>query len=121
MKHQDKLKSRRQLLRELAAARLQLDQLEAEAHPHGGMEAVLREWAEMRAIIDVLPDLVIRVHREGTFLDVKSTSHRGRVWAWRRFSAWSNNMAARSASRARSVKARPSNFCFRFALAPPRL
>ncbi len=75
MKHQDQLKSRGQLLQELAAARRQLDELESSADRHRGTEAALRaREAEMRAIIDVLPDLVIRVHRDGTFLDVKSPS-----------------------------------------------
>ncbi len=75
MKYQDMFKSRGLLLKELAAARLRLTELEASHEEYRGAETAMRESvAEMRAVVDALPDLVIRMHRDGTFLDVKSPS-----------------------------------------------
>ena len=73
MDSQDRFKSRDQLLSELAAARRRLDELEAEERQRRGTSQREQE-AEMHAILDALPDLVIRIHRDGTFLDVKSPS-----------------------------------------------
>ena len=72
MDSQDEIKSRDQLMHELAAARRQLAELEAEDRRRRGTS--LRKEAEMLAILDALPDLVIRIRRDGTFLDVKSPS-----------------------------------------------
>ena len=74
-KNRSLFKSHGQLENELVAARRRLAELEAEVARSRGVEAALRgSEAEVRAIVDALPDLVIRVHRDGTFLDVKSPS-----------------------------------------------
>ncbi len=62
-----------QLRRELAKSRLRIAALEA--RNGGGMEAALLEKeAELRAIAEALPDLVIRVRRDGTLLHLSSPS-----------------------------------------------
>ncbi len=73
--HQDEGKTREQLLGELAAARRRLAELEArDDRKRDAGTRLPTSAAELRAIVDALPDLVIRIHRDGTFLDVKSPS-----------------------------------------------
>ena len=64
-----------QLRLELAAARQRIAELESRNGICGGTETALEEKeAELRAIVDALPDLIIRLRRDGLFLDVKSPS-----------------------------------------------
>ncbi len=75
MKYQDRFKSRGQLAKELAAAHRRIAELETSVEDFRSVSAALKESeAEVRAIVDALPDLVIRLHRDGTFLDIKSPS-----------------------------------------------
>ena len=73
--HQGDGEAREQLLGELEAARLRVAELEArETRVRDELTGLLKEAAEMRAIVDALPDLVFRLDRSGFFLDVKSRS-----------------------------------------------
>ncbi len=75
MKYQDRFKSRGQLAKELAVAQRRIAELETSVEDFRSVSAALKESeAEVRAIVDALPDLVIRLHRDGTFLDIKSPS-----------------------------------------------
>lgn len=68
----DENKSRRELLEELLQARRKIVELEVQADCGGAETALQAKDAELQAMLDALPDLVMRLDRTGRFLDVKS-------------------------------------------------
>ncbi len=75
MQDDDDGKTREELLREVTALRQRLAEVESPDNPCEGADERVRETeAELRAIVDALPDLVIRLRDDGVLLDVKSPS-----------------------------------------------
>lgn len=77
----DEDKTREQLIQELVEARLEIDALRSrsaggaaldDSRAQGRSDEESAATAEIRAIVDALPDLVIRIRRDGVFQDVKS-------------------------------------------------
>ena len=73
--YEDDGRTREELLQEIAVLRGRLAETGSVEVPCEGAEERARETeAELRAIVDALPDLVIRIRRDGQFLDIKSPS-----------------------------------------------